>query len=162
MNADSPSILERILQALPVSSQQRLLIMGWEEFPPPRDPARLLLRAIGAPTPVHLVDLEQQTARWLGQHVTTQGSIRVPLSPEQPPGIGKLALYPGLLPPSQLTLLQRPTARFRLTGIVLPSPSQPAPPVSPSISQRTIAGLVPPTSIAALAVVSLSLVRDGQ
>jgi hypothetical protein len=160
MNVDSPALLERILQVLPVSSQQRLLIMGWEEFPPPRDPARLLLRAIGAPTPVHLVDLEQQVSRWLGQHVTTQGTIRAPLAPESPPCIGKLALCLGLLPPSQLAQLQHSTERFRLTGIVLHPTASPEPSTTAS-GPRPSKGLLQPATVASLAVVSIAPGRDS-
>lgn len=160
MNADSPALLERILQVLPVSSQQRLLIMGWEEFPPPRDPARLLLRALGAPTPVHLVDLEQQTSRWLGQHVTTQGTLRAPLAPEHPLCVGKLALCLGLLPPSQLALLQRHAERFRLTGIVLQP--MPAPmTANPTSPKRASKPLLPPVTLASFAVVAIAPGRDG-
>lgn len=160
MNADSPALLERILQVLPVSSQQRLLIMGWEEFPPPRDPARLLLRALGAPTPVHLVDLEQQTSRWLGQHVTTHGPLRTPLAPDHPVCVGKLALCLGLLPPNQLALLQRNAERFRLTGIILhPSP---APTTASSTGQARVSKtLLAPATLASIAVVSIAPGRDG-
>lgn len=161
MSADSPALLERILQVLPVSSQQRLLIMGWEEFPPPRDPARLLLRAIGAPTPVHLVDLEQQTSRWLGQHVTTHGIIRSPLSPEDPPCVGKLALCLGLLPSSQLPFLQRHSERFRLTGIVLPATVSAPATASSNTAERPSRSPLQAEALASLAVVSIAPGREG-
>lgn len=162
MNTDSPALLERILRALPVSSQQRLLIMGWEEFPPPRDPARLLLRAIGAPTPVHLVDLEFETERWLGQHIQTQGVIQAASVVDGSPSMGRLSLCLSLLPLDQLLLAQRHTERCRLTGILLeaahPSAaaSQNSGAAGPAFPSR-----FQPTALASLAVVSISTDRTA-
>ena len=157
MNTESPAILERILRVLPVSSQQRLLIMGWEEFPPPRDPARLLLRAIGAPTPVHLVDLEIETERFLGQHVVTQGVIQSPSTPDGSPMLGRLSLCLSLLPPSQLLLAQRLTERCRLTGVLLETS---AAETSDRLRFPRPARVIPvpyqPPPLASLAVVAIS------
>ena len=160
MNTDSPALLERILRALPVSSQQRLLIMGWEEFPPPRDPARLLLRAIGAPTPVHLVDLELETDRWLGQHVVTQGVIQQPSTPDGEPFLGRLALSLALLPPEQLLLAQRLTERCRLIGVLLEAPPAETP-GGPRLHSPPRMHPTPyqPPAIASLAVVAISSER---
>jgi hypothetical protein len=157
MNTDSPALLERILRALPVSSQQRLLIMGWEEFPPPRDPARLLLRALGAPSPVHLVDLELETDRWFGQHIVTQGVIQPPSTPEGDPFLGRLSLSLALLPPEQLLLAQRLTERCRLTGVLLeaPAPNAASPPRT-NVALRMHPRPYQPPALASLAVVSIA------
>ena len=161
MNTDSPALLERILRALPVSSQQRLLIMGWEEFPPPRDPARLLLRAIGAPTPVHLVDIEFETERWLGQHIQTQGVIQAASSPGAAPSMGRISLCLSLLPMDQLLLAQRHTERCRLTGILLDTAQPAAADPSGSVASSAFPARFQPASLASLAVVSISTDRTA-
>ena len=160
MNIDSPALLERILRALPVSSQQRLLIMGWEEFPPPRDPARLLLRAIGAPMPVHLVDLEIETERWLGQHVVTQGIIQPAHTPDALPSLGRLSLSLSLLPANQQHLVQRQSDRCRLTGVLLPSLApEPSANLRGSVPVRAVLSPYQPAALASLAVVAISSER---
>lgn len=119
MNSDTQSLLERILQALPMPCQQRLLVMGWEELPHARDPARFLLRAVGAAQPVHLIDLELEPARWHGRHVVTHGEIQWPGRMNIPPCVGKLRLDTSLLTPAQLLAAQNLSGRSRLVGVLM-------------------------------------------
>jgi len=112
--------LERILQALPFVCQERLLIMGWGE--PLRDPERLLRRAIGYPQPVRLVDLELDPERWHGSYISTEGVISWPVRTGGAAGIGRLWLDTVLFGIGHPALVQRPTGKSLVSGIILADP----------------------------------------